>query len=381
MKKHWLLLSVLMIVFSACEKDSVSDTIYLDRPIEVEASKGKFGNKIVISWIDIPNVKSYQVYKFDKNLKDYTLITKTEGTSYIDTSEFQPLTKYYYKIKSYNSQNAYSSFSDVAYGYVTGKTYDLDKQFGSEGYDDGQFKFPEHLTIDSENNIYVSDSNLDRIQKFTNNGDFSEVFYYTPSPRGCLFLNDGRIILARSEDNKISILNSNKEIIKEWGEFGTDDGQFYYFRQICIDDEQNLYVVDHNNDRIQKFDLEGNFKLKWGTSAESSGNGTFKYPWGITYFKNYILVSSQNMVQFFNKNGEFIKQVDLGRRCYDITHDDAHIYIACGSCIIKTDESAEVLEKIGEGDFALASGVAVDSEGKVYAVDVYNRKVSVYIKN
>ena len=50
------------------------------------------------------------------------------------------------------------------------KKYDNDGNFitkwGSFGKEDGQFRDPEHLAIDSEGNVYVSDRKNDNIQKF-----------------------------------------------------------------------------------------------------------------------------------------------------------------------------------------------------------------------
>ncbi|HET7644198.1 MAG TPA: hypothetical protein VFK40_11860, partial [Nitrososphaeraceae archaeon] len=39
-------------------------------------------------------------------------------------------------------------------------------KWGSFGKDDGQFQDPEHLAVDSEGNVYVSDRKRDDIQKF-----------------------------------------------------------------------------------------------------------------------------------------------------------------------------------------------------------------------
>jgi DNA-binding beta-propeller fold protein YncE len=40
-------------------------------------------------------------------------------------------------------------------------------KWGSFGKEDGQFQDPEHLAVDSEGNVYVSDRKRDDIQKFS----------------------------------------------------------------------------------------------------------------------------------------------------------------------------------------------------------------------
>ena len=67
-------------------------------------------------------------------------------------------------------------------------------------------------------------------------------------------------------------------LIKEWGSQGTDNGQFHLPYSIAIDSTDKIYVVDKNNDRVQKFDNDGNFITKWasiepaGIAIDSSDN-------------------------------------------------------------------------------------------------------------
>ncbi|MFZ0510926.1 MAG: hypothetical protein WAM14_04900 [Candidatus Nitrosopolaris sp.] len=48
---------------------------------------------------------------------------------------------------------------------------------------------------------------------------------------------------------------------------------------VAVDSAGNVYVADTYNDRIQKFDSNGTFIAKWGTSG--FGNGKFHYPAGV----------------------------------------------------------------------------------------------------
>ncbi|MCB0488641.1 MAG: hypothetical protein KDC99_09190 [Cyclobacteriaceae bacterium] len=362
---------------------NVSPVFTLDKPINFQVSKGAFGTQIKLEWTAIPGVSNYQIFKFNSASDSYELLAQTDQATFADAgSDLTPYEKIFYKVRSYHSESEVSGFSEVDFGYISGKNYDFISEFGSEGTNDGQFLFPEHLALDYQSNIYVSDPNRNVVQKFSNDGDFLTVYYSTFSPRGLVFPATDKAVIARSGDNIIRVMNSTTTaLIKEWGSSGSGNGQFAYFRQICLDDENNLYVVDTGNSRIQKFDLDGNFLLKWGMPAGHSGNGAFKNVWGVTYFKGYIVVSSESIIQVFTKTGEFQYQVDMGTTCYDITHDDEHIYIACGSYIAKTDETLDVIEKIGEGDFSTVTSVVVDPNQRLYATSVYTRKIRIYQKN
>jgi sugar lactone lactonase YvrE len=68
--------------------------------------------------------------------------------------------------------------------------------------------------------------------------------------------------------------------VRAWGTHGAADGQFESPSAIAVDRDGNLYVADTGNNRVQKFDSQGNFLAKWGTAG--TGNGQFSAPRGIT---------------------------------------------------------------------------------------------------
>jgi len=86
---------------------------------------------------------------------------------------------------------------------------------------DGLFRQPTDVTWDSEGNIYITDGYVNsRVAKYDKNGDW----------------------------------------VKSWGDKGSKPGQFTIPHAIVADRNNNLYVGDRTNRRIQVFDTEGNFK-------------------------------------------------------------------------------------------------------------------------
>ena len=57
------------------------------------------------------------------------------------------------------------------------------------------------------------------------------------------------------------------EFVLEWGEFGSDPGQFYQPTEIEIGPDGTVYVLDNQNERVQKFSRDGEFILEWGNSG------------------------------------------------------------------------------------------------------------------
>jgi sugar lactone lactonase YvrE len=85
---------------------------------------------------------------------------------------------------------------------------------------DGLFRQPTDVAWDSKGNIYITDGYINsRVAKYDKNGDW----------------------------------------VKSWGAKGTAPGQFNLPHAIAIDRNDNIYVGDRSNRRIQVFDSEGKF--------------------------------------------------------------------------------------------------------------------------
>jgi DNA-binding beta-propeller fold protein YncE len=81
------------------------------------------------------------------------------------------------------------------------------------------------------------------------------------------------------ENNRIQKFDSNGNFITKWGTSGSGDGQFVRPASLAVDASGNVFVVDEGNNRIQKSDSNGNFLTKWGTTG--TDNGQFEEPTGI----------------------------------------------------------------------------------------------------
>ncbi|HRN96619.1 MAG TPA: hypothetical protein PLD54_04185, partial [Candidatus Levybacteria bacterium] len=98
-----------------------------------------------------------------------------------------------------------------------------------------------------------------------------------------------------------------------WGTSGSGEGEFNGIWGVAIDSAGNIYVSDAQNDRIQKFDADGNFILQWG--SEGTANGQFQEPTGIAVnsFDEVIVADlSNHRVQIFDTNGNYIRTIGVG---------------------------------------------------------------------
>ena len=61
-------------------------------------------------------------------------------------------------------------------------------------------------------------------------------------------------------NNRIAKFNKDGNFLKTWGQTGSGQGQFSGIRGLASDAAGNIYVADSGNKRIQVFDGEGMFK-------------------------------------------------------------------------------------------------------------------------
>ncbi|WP_342647484.1 NHL repeat-containing protein [Mucilaginibacter sp. CSA2-8R] len=391
-----VIFSAVLLLFSACKKESSvsskADTVSkttpvkiteIDRPIYVKATKGDFGSQIVVKWAPMPLAKKYQLYKFNEADQQYKLLKETPDTTYTDILG-KPLVKNYYKVKIYNSSTEYSQFSDVDYGYTSGQTYSKFGVFGSEGTGIGQFQFPSNVEADAGGNLYVSDE-FGGIQKFDAGGKFIE-YFYKPSgagTRALVFLYNGNFVATHIADygNNVSIFSAQKQEISSFAPLGmgNGDGQFGNTRQICNDKDDNIYIVDQINKRVQKFDKNGKFLLKFNITTIGASNAG----WGVCYLNDNIFVSNTagNDITVYDKNGIYVRSFNIGAPSYSIKTDGENLIIGSVGYIIKTDDKGQVVEKIGQGQFvSIVAGVAINKSQDIIATDTYGRKVITFKK-
>lgn len=123
-----------------------------------------------------------------------------------------------------------------------------------------------NIALDRNNNIYIYDGNLFQIKKFA----------FTS--------------------------NDTLKFITKWGNKGRSDGKFIGPVDLAVDKNDNLYVLDSGEYRIQKFDSNGNLLAKWG--IKGNDNGQFFDPKGIAIDSSnnvYITDKIKNEIQVFAK--------------------------------------------------------------------------------
>lgn len=100
-------------------------------------------------------------------------------------------------------------------------------------------------------------------------GSVQEYFYRTfHRPTDVAFGLNGEIYVADGYVNsRVEKFDPDGNFVKEWGQRGTEPGQFHTPHSVVTDAKGNVYVADVGNERIQVFDADGKFLKQWNKIA------------------------------------------------------------------------------------------------------------------
>ncbi|QJD84673.1 S-layer homology domain-containing protein [Cohnella herbarum] len=204
---------------------------------------------------------------------------------------------------------------------VTGTVYAVDNKnhrvsyYDSNGSllgvlgDRSQFNTPLAIAVDeTRGRLYVAEQ-TSRIKVLDDSGNVLQTWGSSPGNGSEQFYNpsslgvdgEGNVYVLNTGNSKIKKLNSDGELIGEWGGPGTSEGQFIDPAGIAVDVAGNVYVADTYKSRIQKFDSEGRHLETWAAwGTWGSDEGQFRLPYGIAVDINgnvYVADTGNNRIQ------------------------------------------------------------------------------------
>jgi len=89
------------------------------------------------------------------------------------------------------------------------------------------------------------------------NGQFRQPTDIAWDKAGNGYISDGYV------NSRVAKVSKDGDWVKQWGSFGKGDGQFDTLHTIATDANDNIYVGDRGNRRVQVFDAEGTLKYKF----------------------------------------------------------------------------------------------------------------------
>jgi predicted membrane-bound mannosyltransferase/DNA-binding beta-propeller fold protein YncE len=175
------------------------------------------------------------------------------------------------------------------------------------------------------------------------------------APRSLAFSKDGTVYVADSRNHRILHLDTQGNVLHEWGRFadgvGTpvDKGTFNEPWGIAVGPDGSVYATDTWNHRIEKFTPDGQFLTAWGTFGQGETPESFYGPRGLAVDNQgrvYVTDTGNKRIAVFDANGTFI--TDFGSAGFE------------------------------PGQFDEPVGIAVDKEGTVYVADTWNKRIQTF---
>jgi len=150
--------------------------------------------------------------------------------------------------------------------------------FGSGDAGPAQIGYPVGIAL-GDNKVYVASSYFDKIQVFTTDGTYLGGWSVS-FPYG-VQVDAAQNVYVSSYSTWVvyKYLSTGGIPIGTIGSAGTGDGQFEYPVSMAFDPAGNLYVIDGDNCRVQKFDSGGSFVCNWGSPGTDLGQ--LSHPTGI----------------------------------------------------------------------------------------------------
>jgi peptidylamidoglycolate lyase len=226
----------------------------------------------------------------------------------------------------------------------------------------GLFMMPHGLTVDHQDNVWLTDVGLHQIFKFS---------------------ADGRLLLK----------------LGEAGVPGSDSSHFNQPTDVAVLKDGSFFVSDgYGSARVVKFAPDGTFLASWGTPGV--GPGQFNLPHGIAVDgSGRVLVADRenSRVQVFDGDGYFLDEwrgADLGRPYAIAPGPDGILFVADGgdqpseppdrAGVVVINSDGQVLLRFGrfgnyDGQFRMTHDVAVGPDGSVYVVDILGKRVQKFV--
>ena len=225
--------------------------------------------------------------------------------------------------------------------------------FGTKGKGNDQLNAPVGITTTLDGRVLVADRGNKRIQIYDSEGNFlnsipTVVGKSTVTPVDVATDGNGKRILvtASMPYHRILVYNTKGKAIGIWGKPGNNQGEFRYPATITVSDENETYVVDVFNSRVQVLDRMGKFLVSVGSWGVTPGH-LFR-PKGVAIENDgQILVSDSylGVIQLYNNDTRF------------------HAVLGTDGEIARFDTPA---------------GMTVDNQDRVYIAEIMANRVTVF---
>lgn len=194
------------------------------------------------------------------------------------------------------------------------------------------------------NEVWVADTGGDAIQvhdKSTGTRLRTITYGTTPGPSGTShpyqldFDVSGNVYVMDNNSGSCRIYKLDPTTgveITHWGSCGTGDGQFttgVWIRGLVVYNSE-VYVADASQNRVQVFDLSGNFVRKFSTFGPPT-----KSAYQLAIYNNEIYIAEGLYVQVYDLNGTFARTLSIKGQAIPLDEKlgiiNGELYVSCAA--------------------------------------------------
>lgn len=202
---------------------------------------------------------------------------------------------------------------------------------------------PSRIAVAADGKIYVADPRKDRVQVYSPAGRLKyTVENFQGTPISVAVDGPGNIYIGDGRTNSVMVFDANWQYIKK---LGSGDREFSMPGDIAVSAATGrIYVTDSSGNSVKVYNADGTFYTSFGSLGTAAGQ--FDFPAGIAVddVNNEVLVADQmnGRIQIFDQQGNYKAYISGIDR---------------------------------------AQGLAVDSLGRIYAVDAFQGQIRVFDRN
>lgn len=273
-----------------------------------------------------------------------------------------------------------------------------------------QSSWPTDIKIDDYDSIYVADTSYNGIKKFNKNGNWDDISWGNAegsiygkkagsgwgelsSPSGVAVDVNGNVYVADTNNNRVHKFTSDGLPVDVWGKQGSEEGEFESPLGIAIDSNNKIFVADTKNNRVQIFDQSGKYVDEIGEYGSNSVylNEPSKIIFNDKNGSIYVIESNNNRIQEFDSNLKhiFTHEHSLKKPVGMVFDSDGFIYVlenpARGQGIIKKfSPTWEELYFLNDSDVKQRDGfgdpvsMAINSNDKIFVLDSTYRQIHIF---
>lgn len=169
--------------------------------------------------------------------------------------------------------------------------------------------------------------------------------WHTPRLAGALLLTFLLAVpaLAAAEPKALPI-----RFLLEWGKKGTAPGDFHFPIGVAIAADDSVFVTDHYNSRVQKFDADGKLLAHFAVLPSPGG----------------IAIDKETL---------FVSHFPASRLSKEATPDRVTVWSPAGKYLREWGKSGS-----GDGELSWPGGIAIAKDNRIYVADQTNRRVQVF---